>query len=212
MRRPASMSLRFALLALLSARPMTGFDLMREFDSSVGYLWTAPHTQIYPELRKLEKVGLVAGEDKPRGARGTKREYQITAEGETELRSILSEVLQPRFERDPHRLRAAYMEWATRDAARAQLLAHLEFYVAAETLYKEEYELIVNEQIPLLKERLARTAPERRQGVVAFKAFAYTGMIERARAEAQWAEEGLRLLDSLPAEVFEPSDRPVAKR
>ncbi|MCX5191725.1 hypothetical protein [Streptomyces sp. NBC_00268] len=30
-----------------------------------------------------------------------------------------------------------------------------------------------------------------------FKAFAYRGLIARARAEVEWAREGLRLLDRL---------------
>ncbi|GGV45254.1 hypothetical protein GCM10010182_82100 [Actinomadura cremea] len=41
-----------ALLALLAARADDGFDAMRHFDASVGYLWHVSHTQSYAELRK----------------------------------------------------------------------------------------------------------------------------------------------------------------
>ena len=53
------MSLRHALLALLSAHPMTGYDVAKRFDGSVGFMWQAPHSQIYPELRRMEDAGLV---------------------------------------------------------------------------------------------------------------------------------------------------------
>jgi DNA-binding PadR family transcriptional regulator len=39
------------------------------------------HTQIYPELCKLENEGLVAGEELPRGQRGKKLLYRITDAG-----------------------------------------------------------------------------------------------------------------------------------
>lgn len=51
------MSLRHALLALLDAEPMTGYTLARYFDQSAAYVWHASHSQIYPELRRLESEG-----------------------------------------------------------------------------------------------------------------------------------------------------------
>ena len=53
------MSLRYALLALLTSEPMTGYDISRRFQSSVGHVWHAHDSQIYPELRKMEAEGLV---------------------------------------------------------------------------------------------------------------------------------------------------------
>ncbi len=56
------MSLRYALLALLNVERMTGYDLYKQFESSVGYVWHAPDSQIYPELRRMVRVGLLEGE------------------------------------------------------------------------------------------------------------------------------------------------------
>ena len=47
------MSLRHALLALLDATPMTGYTLAKHFDQSAAFVWHAPHSQIYPELRRM---------------------------------------------------------------------------------------------------------------------------------------------------------------
>jgi DNA-binding PadR family transcriptional regulator len=85
-------SLRHALLALLDAQPMTGYSLAKQFDQSVAYVWHAPHSQIYPELRRLEGDGLITGREQARGARGTKRTYDITEAGRDELRRWVEEV------------------------------------------------------------------------------------------------------------------------
>ncbi|WP_067902050.1 PadR family transcriptional regulator [Nocardia vaccinii] len=191
------MSLRMAVLALLTARPMTGFDLMRQFDSSVGYLWSAPHTQIYPELRKLEQSGLVAGKDLPRGQKGTKRQYSITEAGVDALRAMMDEVEEPRRERDPYRLKAAYMEWADPERARAQLTAHLEFFQAAQVLHQQQHDLILARKVPLLRDRLAHVPVAQQEAVIEFKAFAYAGLVRKAQVEVEWAREGLELLDRL---------------
>ena len=74
------MSLRYALLALLTAQPMTGYDLARAFHTSVGHVWHAPDSQIYPELRRMEADGLLAGE-RSRGAAGHQDALRIDAEG-----------------------------------------------------------------------------------------------------------------------------------
>ena len=95
------MNLRFALLAMLSADPKTGYELTGSFDRTVAYVWHAPHSQIYPELRRMEEAGLVEAEEVPRGPRGTKRVYEVTDAGLAELRRQASEVVPLERERDP---------------------------------------------------------------------------------------------------------------
>lgn len=81
------MSLRFALLGLLRDRPASGYDLTQRFAQGIGrYAWSAKHSQIYPELRKLTEEGLI--EVVEEGARG-KRVYGATATGRAELRAWL---------------------------------------------------------------------------------------------------------------------------
>ncbi|XVQ09365.1 hypothetical protein ACQP1W_43685 [Spirillospora sp. CA-255316] len=64
----------------------------------------------------------------------------------------------------------------------------------------------------MLLARLDRTPPGEQDAVVEFKAFAYGGLIARARAEVEWAREGLRLLDRLYRDVpeDEAAERPDA--
>jgi PadR family transcriptional regulator AphA len=191
------MSLRHALLAVLTADPMTGYDLVRYFDGTVAFVWSAPHSQIYPELRRMEADGLVAGVEVPRGERATKRVYEITDEGTAELRRWVSDLhpLQP--DRDPERLKAAFFEWGTYEAVRRQLQEHLDHYRARLRQWEQLVADIEARRVPLLARRLERLPKAQHDAVVAFKRFAFAGEAARAKAEVAWAEEGLTLVDEL---------------
>ena len=43
----STVSLRHALLGALKDQPLTGYDLVRHFQGTVGFLWSAPQSQIY---------------------------------------------------------------------------------------------------------------------------------------------------------------------
>ncbi|EMY32485.1 putative PadR family transcriptional regulator, partial [Arthrobacter crystallopoietes BAB-32] len=70
------MSLPHAILTALLEKPGSGAELTRRFDRSFGFFWPATHQQIYRELAKLERDGLVssAGRD---GSRGRAKDYRV---------------------------------------------------------------------------------------------------------------------------------------
>jgi DNA-binding PadR family transcriptional regulator len=76
------MSLRHSVLGLLVIQPSTGYELARRFDRTLRNAWHASHSQIYPELAKLQDEGMieVVGE----GARRS-RTYAATERGREEL-------------------------------------------------------------------------------------------------------------------------------
>jgi DNA-binding PadR family transcriptional regulator len=76
------MSLRHGILGLLASRPMSGYDLTREFDLTLAHVWTARHSQIYPELARLSADGLI--EQTGSGKRGRKV-YSTTPAGRDEV-------------------------------------------------------------------------------------------------------------------------------
>jgi PadR family transcriptional regulator AphA len=78
------MSLRYGLVNLLSGEPLSGYDLSQFFMNSMGNVWPAQHSQIYPELGKLVADGLITQTGS--GPRGRK-EYQTTPEGIEALRA-----------------------------------------------------------------------------------------------------------------------------
>ena len=90
------MSLRHAVLGLLAVEPATGYDLAQRFAKSMGNAWHAGHSQIYPELARLQDEAMVevVGE----GARRS-RTYAITHDGHAELRRWMTETQANRTQR-----------------------------------------------------------------------------------------------------------------
>lgn len=106
MRREESTgNLGFALLGLLARSPSTGYDLARRMERPVGYFWTANHSQIYPELARLEARGFVRHTViEGAGPRPTKR-YAVSARGRKALREWVVGDLEPQPVRDLETLR-----------------------------------------------------------------------------------------------------------
>jgi len=77
------MSVRHALLALLSEGPKYGLQLRLEFEARTGEVWPLNVGQVYTTLQRLERDGLVQAADADE--RGPQRAYRITPEGRDEL-------------------------------------------------------------------------------------------------------------------------------
>src|SRR4051794_26737962 len=76
-------------LGLVALEPRSGYDIKRVVDRSIRHFWAASYGQIYPELRRLEEEGWIAGEDNPQGGR-SRRMYRITPTGTAALRGWLA--------------------------------------------------------------------------------------------------------------------------
>jgi PadR family transcriptional regulator, regulatory protein AphA len=205
-------SLRHALLALIEAGPMTGYELAKWFDQSVTYVWHAQHSQIYTELRRLEAEGLVSADTLPRGERAlaTKRAYKLTSHGAAELSRWVATIDDPPGLRDPAYVKAAYLEYGSYQDARAQFRAHRAYYEKLRDHFEVHVEHLEHRATPLLQRRLGRAPAHTHDAITAFKAHAYRGLIARARAEIAWAQQGLDLVDQLAAAGADsPRDAPV---
>ncbi|OJX65703.1 MAG: hypothetical protein BGO95_04485 [Micrococcales bacterium 73-13] len=190
------MSLRYALLALLTSGPMTGYEISRRFQSSVGHVWHAPDSQIYPELRKMEAEGLVEAETVAE-PRGEKRFYHPTDSGLAAFRAWMDSPLRYALDRDPAHLRAAYFEWADPAAARRSLLDHIDRFEDLRVQWQEQIDQIDDGSSPVLARRLEGKDADERRRVSGYKRFAYEGLLARADAEIAWAQRGLGLIDEL---------------
>lgn len=115
------MSLRFALLGLLARDSLTGYDLTKRFDSTVGFFWSAKHSQIYPELAALTKEGLVTFEVVTQTSKPNKKVYTITPEGRAALTAWVAADGERRSVKDPLLMRV----WAVGVADGAVLLPQL---------------------------------------------------------------------------------------
>jgi len=81
------MSVRHALLALLSEGPKYGLQLREEFEANTGQVWPLNVGQVYTTLQRLERDGLVTAiaDGESGGEPGPQKAYRITGAGSAEL-------------------------------------------------------------------------------------------------------------------------------
>jgi len=82
-------TLQYMILGLLTRQPMTGYDIKQIFDKEKAEFWSAPFSQIYPELNRLLTSDFITPlENKDLASR--KKLYQITSTGQAYFEEWLS--------------------------------------------------------------------------------------------------------------------------
>jgi len=81
------MSIRHALLALLSEGPKYGLQLGQEFEAGTGDVWPLNTGQVYTTLQRLERDGFVESDDS--ADEGPQKGFRITDSGRRELHEWL---------------------------------------------------------------------------------------------------------------------------
>ncbi|MDX2140882.1 MAG: PadR family transcriptional regulator [Chloroflexota bacterium] len=80
-------TLGYALLNLIACEPQTGYDLSRTLQERISFFWQAKHSQIYPELAKLESAGFITHEVVRQNDKPDKKIYTLTDAGLAALRA-----------------------------------------------------------------------------------------------------------------------------
>ncbi|MFC7891995.1 PadR family transcriptional regulator [Streptomyces sp. NPDC057381] len=191
------MSLRYALIALLTGRPMTGYDISKSFSRSVAHVWHAPDSQIYPELNRMERDGLLTSVEVPWGKKGTKKEYHVTDAGLADFREWMGSPLAPQRQRDPAYLKAAYFDFAEPASVREQLRQQQVYWEEQLGLLEGTRAALVDRTHPTLVARLSKLSGREAELAVRYKVYAYDGLIARARTELAWIADGFALVDEL---------------
>lgn len=90
--QPLSAS-EYALLGFLLAGPSHGYELHKKFSesSSVGMIWGVKIANMYAQLEKLERRGLISGRLQESDQRPARTQYSLTPQGEEEFNSWLHE-------------------------------------------------------------------------------------------------------------------------
>lgn len=84
--------MRLPLLALLSKGPAHGYELKQDLEQLLGAAYPQPNVgQIYVTLGRLEKSGLIEGEEVAQSSRPNKRIYRLTDAGTEALRAWFEE-------------------------------------------------------------------------------------------------------------------------
>jgi DNA-binding PadR family transcriptional regulator len=95
-----AMSLKYAIIGLLSVKPQTGYELKANFDQAIRYLWKADQAQIYRTLRDITREGFAVPRTIQQVGRPNKKVYELTPAGEDEFRRWLSGPLPPNEQRN----------------------------------------------------------------------------------------------------------------
>lgn len=189
------MSLKHALLGVLTARPMNGYALARFFANSQNWIWSAPQSQIYSSLKSLESDGLVEAR-REEGKNGLDSlVYDLTDDGR---RSLLDWVGTPHRRsptRDEFALQALYFDSIDPGAARAVVEHFIKTQVELLEEWRAQRDGLAAGQTPLLRERLARRPPASHRRIARLKAHVFDGMVRQAETRIEWARELLALLD-----------------
>ena len=122
------MALGDAILACLTERPMSGYELAKTFDASIGFFWKADHQQIYRELSKLRDRGHIQGHEVVQSGKPNKLVYTLTTEGRTALRHWAAKPSSPPSIKDDLLVRLCALDSVDIEPLRADLMARLEHH------------------------------------------------------------------------------------
>ena len=86
----------YAILGMLSLRPMSGYDIRKTVEQSIAHFWNESYGQIYPTLRRLATRGFVVRRVGDANGRSDRQVYALTKRGQTRLREWLIEAPESR--------------------------------------------------------------------------------------------------------------------
>jgi DNA-binding PadR family transcriptional regulator len=174
------MALGDAILVCLTERPMTGYELAKTFDSSIGFFWKADHQQIYRELTRLRERGHVQARGIVQTGKPNKLVYTLTAEGKAALRHWAARPSSPPSIKDDMLVRLCALEAIDIEPMRADLMARLEHH--RDRLAR--YERVLMKRFPDGAQSLDDTG----------KLLALHLGLRHEQAVVEWCEEALQTL------------------
>src|SRR5271154_2332357 len=174
------MALGDAILACLTERPMTGYELAKTFDASIGFFWKADHQQIYRELSRLRDRGHVQAREVVQSGKPNKLVYTLTDQGKAAFRHWAARPSVPASIKDDLLVRICALDSVDIEPLRVDLMARLEHH---RDRY-DRYERLLNKRFP--------------QGAVSTadigKLLGLRIGLRHERVVAEWCEEALETL------------------
>src|SRR5574340_442963 len=86
----ASNTTQYSILGLLTAQPMSGYDLSKNLRESLNYFWAESNGQIYPNLKKLAADGLIVPVVTHQTGRRAPQKYALAPAGRKRLKEWLA--------------------------------------------------------------------------------------------------------------------------
>ncbi|AGE62690.1 transcriptional regulator [Bacillus subtilis XF-1] len=110
--------LKYAILGLLRKGELSGYDITSYFKEELGQFWSAKHSQIYPELKKLTDEGFITFRTTIQGTKLEKKMYTLTDSGKQELHAwLIRHQPIPETVKDEFMLKAYFISCLSRQEA-----------------------------------------------------------------------------------------------
>jgi PadR family transcriptional regulator, regulatory protein AphA len=165
---------KYAILGMLSIRPMSGYDIKKAVVGSINYFWTESYGQIYPMLKSLVGERLVTKTIKKQAGKPDRHVYALTARGRKELRIWLAAQVMPTVERNELLLKLFFGE----ESSIAVNIKHIEEY--------RELQTERHERIKAIERNIRSQNPESPDAPYWLMTVKYGNKISKARLD--WCE------------------------
>lgn len=175
------MALSEAILVCLTEQPMTGYELTKAFDSSIGFFWRTGHQQIYRELQRLKTEGAVEATEVVQNGKPNKLVYTLTPAGRDRLRQWSAIPTERPSARDDMLVKLYALDSVDRGALRQEILMRLDHHRARLAFYER-----------ILEQRYAGKETTTRQ-TGRLMGLKFGMMMERGLIA--WCEEAVATLD-----------------
>lgn len=183
------MSLRHSILGILSITPMSGYELKKVIDGSVGHFWAADQSQVYRTLSALVDDGMASRRTVVQEDRPNLHIHSVTEVGLAELDRWLASPLRPQPSRDPFLARLFFADRLPMDQVRELLDARRKETAEALTALETIRATTLASELPKEVNEVAK--------VLRLATLDYG--IAQGRAELDWIEATERNLEELPS-------------
>jgi len=174
----------YAILGILAIHSdLSGYEIRRIIQQSVGFFWGESYGQIYPTLRRLAAEGLIAEEPSTAPGARKRRAYSITPAG----RRLLTEWLAAPYRIDPPRDEFLMKLFFGIEAAPAVSIAHIE-------RFQQDHRQLLSTLIEL--EKLVRAHNSGHPGFPFWMLTLNYGLAQ-IRAALEWSESALATLNAM---------------
>lgn len=122
------MAVKHIFLALLSKKPMHGYDIKHAFEELLSGQWALNFGQVYTTLTRLERDGLIEIEEIKSEDKTEKKIYRLTEDGQVQLDQWLKQEAEWSVFQDEISFQISAYELIDRDKA-AELLKSYQSYL-----------------------------------------------------------------------------------
>ena len=196
-------TLEYTILAGLSHRQRSGYDLTKWLELVASHFWPAKHSSVYPALAGLERAGLVAHEVVPSEQGPERKVYTLTGAGREALLSWVEGPAEDTQIRDEQLVKALCYGFLSKDRA-LQLLREARELRASKLAHFEE-----------LQRRLeGGLDPEGKADPIIGNAYLGTLLVLRKgirtqRSYIEWCDEAADILAAWQDDAPNPALRPL---